>query len=122
MGSGPDPVNAFETAVLRAEETGLGILVYSLVAILLWPVSSRKDFFAIIGELTSGQRQFCRASFALLREGDNKQAAALKGQALKAQTRFQQLLDAAESDTQEVWEMRYQTAYVRHWFLKYHHL
>jgi uncharacterized membrane protein YccC len=111
MGSGPDPVNAFETAVLRAEETGLGILVYSLVAILLWPVSSRKGFFAIARELTSGQRQFCQACFALFRGGDAGQTAALRGQVLQAQTRFQQLLDAAESDTQEIWEMR------RHWRL-----
>jgi len=106
MSGGADPVNAFETAILRTEETGLGILVYSLVAILLWPVSSRKDFFAIVSELTSGQRQFCQASFTLLRGGDAGQTAALKAQVLQAQTKFKQLLDAAESDTQEVWEMR----------------
>jgi uncharacterized membrane protein YccC len=106
MGSGPDPVNAFETAILRAEETGLGILVYSLVAILLWPVSSRKAFFATAGELISGQRQFCQASFALIKGGEVGQTAALKVQVLQAQTKFQQLLDAAESDTQEVREMR----------------
>ena len=106
MSGGADPVNAFETAILRTEETGLGILVYSLVAILLWPVSSRKDFFAIVSELTSAQRQFCQASFTLLRGGDDGQTAALKAQVLQAQTKFKQLLDAAESDTQEVCEMR----------------
>src|SRR5210317_462504 len=46
MDAGPNPVNAFNTAILRAEETGLGILVYSLVAIFLWPSSSRADFDA----------------------------------------------------------------------------
>jgi len=35
MSAGPDPVNAFDTAILRAQETGLGILVYSLVTTLL---------------------------------------------------------------------------------------
>ena len=61
MSAGPDPVNAFDTAILRAQETGLGILVYSLLTSLLWPVSSRKDFFAVAGQLASGQRQFCQA-------------------------------------------------------------
>ena len=106
MDGGADPINAFSTAVLRAEETGLGILVYSLVAILLWPVSSSKEFFAVVSEFTSAQRQFCQASFAVLRGDDAGQTAALKGQVLQVQTRFAQLLDAAESDTQKVREMR----------------
>ena len=33
--------NGFEIAVLRAQETGLGVVVYSVVAVLLWPTSSR---------------------------------------------------------------------------------
>jgi uncharacterized membrane protein YccC len=106
MSAGPDPVNAFDTAVLRAQETGLGILVYSLVTSLLWPVSSRKDFFAVAGQLASGQRQFCQTGLKPGQDSDPGQAQALKGQLLQAQTQFQKLLDAAESDTQEVWEMR----------------
>jgi len=106
MSAGPDPVNAFDIVVLRAEETGLGILAYSLVTALLWPVSNRKDFFAVTGELASGQRQFCQAGLNRGQESATKQAAVLKGPLLQAQTRFQQLLLAAESDTREVWEMR----------------
>jgi len=41
---GTDPANAFNTAVLRAQETGLGILVYTLVTTLLWPSNSRAEF------------------------------------------------------------------------------
>ena len=106
MSAGPDPVNAFDTAVLRAQETGLGILVYSLVAVLIWPVSSRKDFFAVAGQLASGQRQFCQAGLKPGKESDLGQARALKGQLLQAQAQFQNLLDAAELDTQEVFETR----------------
>jgi len=106
MSAGPDPVNAFATAIMRAQETGLGILVYSLLTSLLWPVSSRKDFFAVAGQLASGQRQFCLAGLKPGQDSDPGQAQALKGQLLQAQTKFQKLLDAAESDTQEVWEMR----------------
>ena len=106
MSAGPDPVNAFDTAILRAQETGLGILVYSLVTSLLWPVSSRKDFFAVAGQLASGQRQFCQAGLKPGKDSDPEEAQAMKGQLLQAQTKFGKLLDAAESDTQEVREMR----------------
>jgi uncharacterized membrane protein YccC len=109
MSGGPNPVNAFETAVLRAEETGLGILVYSLVAILLWPVSSRKNFFATTIELVTGQRQLCQATHSCFKEGSTEKFATLKGQVLQTHPRFQQLIDAAESDTYEIREMR------QHW-------
>jgi uncharacterized membrane protein YccC len=109
MSGGPNPVSAFEAAVLRAEETGLGILVYSLVAILLWPVSSRKNFFATTLELVTGQRQLCQATYALFTEDSAEKFATLKGQVLQTHPRFQQLMDAAESDTYEIREMR------QHW-------
>ena len=44
MDIGPDPSDAFYMAVLRAEETGLGILVFSVISLLLWPTSSRSVF------------------------------------------------------------------------------
>jgi hypothetical protein len=39
MEAGPDSARAFNIAILRTQETGLGILVYSLVALFLWPSS-----------------------------------------------------------------------------------
>jgi hypothetical protein len=41
-------------------------------------------------------------------QGDAKKAQALRGQEVQVQTRFNQLLDAAESDDYEVWELRRQ--------------
>ncbi len=66
MDGGPDPVNAFDTAILRAQETGLGILVYSLVAIFLWPSSSRAGFEAATVKLASIQHQLYRAYLDLM--------------------------------------------------------
>ncbi|MEP5766194.1 MAG: FUSC family protein [Halieaceae bacterium] len=43
MDTGPNALNAFATAVLRTLETGLGILVYSLVALLVWPKHEEKE-------------------------------------------------------------------------------
>ena len=109
MTGGADPVNAFEIAILRTEETGLGILVYSLVSILLWPTSSRTGFFATADSLTAAQQQLYRSCFALMQgRGDIPQVAKLKGQLLPVQARFNQLLDAAETDTYDVWELRKQ--------------
>ena len=108
MGGGADPVNAFATAVIRAQETGLGILVYSLVSLLLWPVSSRTDFFAAGQKLAADQRLLFQACCSELQGDSTGEVTKQKGQVLQAQTRFHQLLDAAESDTAEVRELRRQ--------------
>ena len=107
MDAGPDPVNAFDTALLRAEETGLGILVYSLVSIFLWPSSSRADFGNATGKLASTQHQLYRAYLALMNgKGGVGEAQSLKAQAIQEQPRFSQLLDAALGDSPEVRELR----------------
>jgi len=38
--AGFDAANAFRVATLRIQETGLGVLVYSLVSLLVWPVNA----------------------------------------------------------------------------------
>jgi hypothetical protein len=109
MDAGPNSIKAFEIAILRAQETGLGILVYSLVSILVWPVSSRADFEAAACKLTSTQKQLYRSYLDLMRgEGNAVEAQALRAQEAQEQTRFGQLLDAAETDTYEIWELRQQ--------------
>jgi uncharacterized membrane protein YccC len=107
MDAGPDPVNAFNTAILRAEETGLGILVYSLVAIFLWPSSSRADFEAATVKLALTQQQLYRATLALMKgKGDVGEAQSLKAQTIQQQSQSNQLLDAALGDSYEVRELR----------------
>lgn len=105
--AGPDAANAFQIAVLRAQETGLGILVYSLVAIFLWPSHSRGGFDAAVAKLASCQHQLFRAYFNLASgKGNTQTAAQLKTQAVQAKAGFDQLLDAAQADNAEVWELR----------------
>lgn len=127
---GIDPINAFDTAMLRTQETGLGILVYSLVAIFLWPVNAHADFVAITGELASQQQQLYRAYMDLMKlqgvgdgskdksGNDSKerdlQVQALQGKVLQTQNRFEQLLGAAATDSYEIWEMRRQWQQYRH--------
>ena len=109
MDAGPNSIKAFEIAILRAQETGLGILVYSLVSILLWPISSRADFEAAACKLASTQKQLYRSYLDLMSgEGNAGEAQALRAQEVQEQTRFGQLLDAAETDTYAIWELRRQ--------------
>jgi uncharacterized membrane protein YccC len=109
MSAGPNSIRAFETALLRAQETGLGILVYSLVSILIWPISSRADFEAAAGKLLSTQKQLFRSYLDLMcgrkRAGEGQ---ALRTREVQEMTRFGQLLNAAQTDTYEVWEVRRQ--------------
>lgn len=108
MGAGADPVNAFQTAVVRSKETGLGILVFSLMSMLLWPTSSRSGFFAAISSLATGQRQLFHSCLSEIEGGEGGDVAKLRGQVLQAQAQSKQLLDAAETDTYEIWELRKQ--------------
>ena len=109
MDAGPNSINAFEIAILRAQETGLGILVYSLISILIWPISSGADFEATVCKLASIQKQLYRSCLDLMSgQGVAEEARALRTQAVQEQARFDQLLSAAETDTYEVWEVRQQ--------------
>jgi len=109
LDAGPDPVNAFNTAILRAQETGLGILAYSLISVFLWPQHSGKDFDVIVSKLAATQQQLFQHSLGLMRgQADIEVVKELKLNELQEQTRFNQLLDAAESDTYEVRELRRQ--------------
>lgn len=109
MDAGPDSIEAFNTALLRAEQSGLGILVYSLVTVLLWPTNSRADFDAAARRLASTQHQLYRIYLDLMHgQGNAEEAQALRARQVEEQTRFSQLLDAAETDSYEVWELRQQ--------------
>ncbi len=52
-----DSLRSFQIVVARVEETGMGILVYSLISTLLWPRSSRGDLEEASRELSATQRQ-----------------------------------------------------------------
>jgi len=107
MDAGPDPVNAFDTAILRAQETGLGILVYSLIAIFLWPSKSTAPFNTAVTDLAATQHQFYQACLGLASgQGSAQETQRLSAQEAQVKIRFDQLLDAAETDSSEVRELR----------------
>ena len=109
LDGGVNSDNAFHTAMLRAQETGLGILIYSLISVFLWPSSSRADFDAGTRNLISNQHQLYRAYLEMMSgKRSAGKAKSLRVQEVKERTRFEQLLNAAETDSYEVGELRRQ--------------
>lgn len=100
---------AFQIAVERGQETVTGILVYSLVSMLLWPRSSRGALIDASRKLLATQAGLYRIYLSLMSgNGSGKDSKALSLQEVQLLPQVGQLLDAAETDSYEVWEMRHQ--------------
>ena len=69
---GPDPANVFSTAMLRMQQTCLGIVVYGLVSTLLWPKNSQDSLENTALELVDSQQLLLRSGLQVLR-GSNDQ-------------------------------------------------
>jgi len=106
---GANSQNAFYIALLRAQETGLGILIYSLVSVFLWPQSSATQLDDVSRKLFATQLQLYRAYRGLMTgESDGEQYRALRLQEVQLLSQFGQTLNGARTDTYEVWEVRHQ--------------
>jgi len=104
---GTDSVNAFQTGILRAQETGLGILVFSLVTIFVWPSTSATLFKTAAPDLAKAQRQYLMACFDLARgQGSAPEIQRLSAEEAQAIAHFEPLLAAAQAESSEVWESR----------------
>ena len=106
--AGTDSLSMFRYAVARLEETALGILVFSLISIFLWPRNSKSDLDAASRALFDTQRELFRAYRGLLAgRGRVEESGPLRLQEVQRLTQLGQALAAAETDTYEVWELRY---------------
>lgn len=101
--AGPSSENAFSIAALRAQETGLGILVYSIIALLIWPSNSRNDFYAVAHKLALTHCKLFQTYVELISSPNlKKQALESRFQEIQIRAQFNSLLEAAETDSQEV--------------------
>jgi len=105
--SGPNSVMAFTLAILRLQETGLGIIVYSIITALLWRSNSAEQFNVLVNQLDKTQHQFYRCYFNRL-NGQDAEFKPILSQQIQQQTTFKTLMDAAETDSYEIWETRQQ--------------
>lgn len=107
MTAGPDSANAFHIAIIRFLQTGLGILVYSLVCIFIWPVSSGPDFRAASASWAKVQRTLFEACMAGFRGDADREAISAQFKAeQQASAAYAANLESAETDDYEIWEQR----------------
>ena len=104
---GPYPDNVFATAMLRLQETALGIMVYSLVALLLWPNNSRAAMEATALDLINAQTDMFEAYLRLFRgTGDGRPVQPIYAEEMAKFNQFGVLLDAASTDAEDVREVK----------------
>jgi hypothetical protein len=73
------------------------------------PSNSRADFKAAVVKLASTQHQLYGVYYDLMNgKADAIDVPSLRSSAVQQQTRFNQLLAAAQTDSYEVWELRRQ--------------
>jgi uncharacterized membrane protein YccC len=107
----PNSLYDFNRAVLRTQQTTLGIVVYTLVSVLIWPTSSRSDFEGAVRTLLGNQRKLFTRYMTQLTGGSGDPlgedgAAQLRGEVTRALGGLHTRLDHAELDTYEIWEVR----------------
>ncbi len=106
--AGADSLNMFRFAVARLEETALGIGVYSLVSVFLWPTNSRAALETAARGLLDTQLRLLRAYRGLLAgEGSVADSRSLRLREVEALAGVGKALAAAEMDTYAVWELRF---------------
>ena len=109
VGAGPTAESAFHTAMVRTQQTGMGILVYTLISIFLWPQSSGRSLNTVTARLLDIQHQLFQAYSGQINATDAKDdPRALRMQQAQLLNQFAVTLNGAEADTYEVWETRAQ--------------
>ena len=110
-----DLTNAFDVAVLRVQQTGMGILVYTLVSVFLWPSSTRGALDKATHKLLTTQARIYRSYRALLNgQGTAEESRPLRLQQVQLLNQHEQTLLAAKKDSYEVWELRHRWQYFHH--------
>ena len=105
----------FYIAILRAEETGLGVLVYSLVSFLIWPNDSETSFKSATTRLDQAKLDLYRCYLNIVSgKGEASSEQAPQQQIVQTKAQFDQLLSAAETDSYAIRELRQQWRQYQH--------
>ena len=100
---------AFEIAMARLEENGTGILVYSLIAMFLWPRSSIGALKDVSSKLFATQGRLYRTYRELMAgQGRAEESQPLRVQEATLLPQLGPTLEAAEADSHEVFALRQQ--------------
>jgi uncharacterized membrane protein YccC len=101
----------FEHAVFRLLETALGITVYTLISVFIWPLNNAGEIKKTSKDLMATQSGICRAGLQMMTGtiatgATPEKPAELRQQELEQLTRLAQVLVAEGSENYEVRELR----------------
>ena len=106
--AGPGEGNAFEFAAYRTFETIIGVLIWTLVSLFLWPRSNRKTLVSVSRELFDALEQLLDGyRDALLDRGTGEGLRDVLARAGKLVGQLGQTIEAAASESHEVREVRH---------------
>ncbi|HRD89882.1 MAG TPA: FUSC family protein [Accumulibacter sp.] len=108
LASGAEGASAFETVILRLQQTTLGVVVFTVVSVLLWPQHLAPKLRNTISELTELQRRLLAHHFGVLagQPGDSGESTD-RARVCAAIAGLPTIVDGAEVDSVEVWETRH---------------
>lgn len=108
LASGASGANAFETVVLRLQQTTLGVVAFTVVASLVWPQRAAPTMTKAVSEVADLQRRLLAHHFGVLAgKRDDGVDSKYRAQASGAIAGLPTLVDGAEVDSFEVWEKRH---------------
>jgi hypothetical protein len=104
-------LNSFEYVILRAQETTLGVVVYSLVAVLVWPRRGGERFRDNVRAICDAQRRlvghYSRSATRTPADGDSAgDAGPLRAQIAGQLAALGGQLQGAAFDSAEIWRAR----------------
>ena len=110
LAGGPSGAASFEIVILRVQQTTLGVITYTVVAMLLWPQRRSPVLRKSAGSLVDMQRRLLGHDFAVLRgDPEDREVTQLRAQASAGAAGLPEVIDGAEFDSLDVWDAR------RHW-------
>lgn len=107
--TGGDFSLTFEKGILRIQETLLGVVVYSLIAVLVWPNRSRPELDKASIKLSQQQCEFNSRCFSKLYDRHKaKDLSQRRLDLIQADAQLRSAIDDASVDSYEIWESRRQ--------------
>jgi hypothetical protein len=107
MLGGAEGLNTFNVIVLRVQETTLGVIVYSLIAVLLWPRRGGEAFEQTVSSICANQGQLFQCYFSTIFNAKDDDSVALLRSELSGQLAgLGERLEGAVYDNDQIWEAR----------------
>jgi uncharacterized membrane protein YccC len=109
MAGGPEGSTLFETTVLRLQQTTMGLVVYMIIANVLWPVRAAPVFDRALSQVLMAQRGlFKRYRAQLAGAVADDEVGKLRAEAAHVVSELPSIQNSAELDSFDVWDKRHQ--------------